>query len=118
MSEELIDFICREIDRLHISQRELSRRAGLSDMAVNYIVKNPTARPNVDTCVSLARALDVPERVLLELAGYTDIGRSMSLDKSVAAFAIYLHELPETVRQHCLDACWAITRIMAEALEE
>lgn len=87
-------------------------------MAVNYIIKNPDSQPDVKTCINLARALEIPEKIMLELAGYTEIASSTSLEKQVAAFAIYLNSLPERVRGYALDACWAIAKIIADAVEE
>jgi transcriptional regulator with XRE-family HTH domain len=118
MSKEFSEFIQKETERRNISQRELSKQANLSIKAVHYIINNPGSKPNVETCSKLARALDLPEALLLELAGYTNVANVISLEKQVTALAIYLNSLPERVRGYTLDACWAITRIMANALEE
>ena len=87
-------------------------------MTVNYIINNPDSQPDVETCSKLARALGLPEVLLLELAGYTNVADAISLEKQVAAFAIYLNSLPARVRGYAMDACWAIAKIMADALEE
>ena len=87
-------------------------------MTVNYIINNPDSQPDVETCSKLARVLNLPEALLLELAGYTNVTNAISLDKQVTAFAIYLNSLPERVQGYALDACWAIAKIMADALEE
>ena len=118
MSKEFSEFIQKEIERRNISQRELSKQADLSFKAVHYIINNPSSQPKVETCSKLARALDLPEALLLELAGYTNVADAISLEKQVAAFAVYLNSLPERVRGYALDACWAITKIMADALKE
>ena len=118
MSKEFSEFIQREIERRNISQRELSKQAGLSIKAVYYIINNPGSKPNVETCSKLARSLDLPEALLLELAGYTNVANITSLEKRVTALAVYLNNLPKRMRGYALDACWAITRIMADALEE
>ena len=87
-------------------------------MTVNSIIVNPDSQPDVKTCINLARALEIPEKIMLELAGYTEVASSTPLEKQVAAFAIYLNSLPKRVRGYALDACWAITKIISDALKE
>lgn len=118
MSNELSDFIRREIQRLGISERELSRRANLSVMTVNYVVKNPESRPNYETCVALAKVLEVPETVILQMAGYRKIDSTADLSTEVFALACYLDNLPAKAREYALQGCWGTARLVAQITED
>jgi transcriptional regulator with XRE-family HTH domain len=112
MSKELSEFLRREIKARGLSERALSRAAGLNDTSVHYILNNPTSKPTVETCVGLAEALDLPQPVLLRLAGYEGVGTSGALETEVEALALYLNQLPGLIRAHALEACWAVVRLI------
>jgi hypothetical protein len=95
-----------------MSERELSRQAGLSDMAVNYIVSHPDSQPKMETCIRLAEALEIPAIIILELAGYGRIDLPENMDPEVSAFASYVTNLSQEVRAHILDVCWAIVDLV------
>lgn len=118
MSKALSDFLSHEIEKVGISERELSRRAGLSVMAVNRIIRNPESTPTADTCIKLAQALNAPVTLLLQLAGYGDIDLSGEINPEIAAFATYLNHLSPKTYMLALEACWSVTRILAQAIEE
>lgn len=74
-----------------ISQREASRRAGLSDSAVSEYLSG-RRRPLPDACRKLARAFGVAEDVVLALAGH----RTPPNDAH-AEFFLLLREQPSEV---------------------
>ncbi|MBN2003267.1 MAG: helix-turn-helix transcriptional regulator [Anaerolineae bacterium] len=117
MSKALSDFLSTEIKTVDISERELSRRAGLSVMAVNRIIRNPESTPTADTCIRLAHALNFPVALLLQLAGYGDINLSGEISPEIAAFATYLNSLPPKTYTLALEVCWSATRILAQAMD-
>jgi len=118
MTKALSDYLSQEIAKIAISERELSRRAGLSVMAVNRIIRNPESTPTADTCIKLAHALNVPITLLLQLAGYGEIDLSEQVAPEIAAFAAYLNHLSPKTYTLALEACWSVTRILAQAIEE
>ena len=117
MSKELSEFIHKELERRGLSARELSRLAGLSTTTVHYIINNPGSQPTTETCISLAKVLELPENTLLGLAGYGQIDFSDNLNAEVFALATYLDNLPSKTREYALEGCWAIARLVAEAVE-
>ncbi len=118
MSKALSDFLSKEVKARGISERELSRRAGLSVMAVNRIIRNPESTPVVETCIGLAQALDLPASLLLQLAGYSSTDLSEETHPDVAAFAAYLNQLPAKARELTLEICWSVSRIVVHTLDE
>jgi len=117
MTKELSIFIQQEIERLGISERELSRRAGLSTTAVHHIVNRPDSRPTFETCIALAKAINVSNKVLLQMAGYGDIVLSGEVDAAITALTIYLNGLPPKIREYALEGCWSVVRLVAEVAE-
>ena len=57
MSKALSEFLSKEIEKRGLSEREVSRQAGLSLMAVNRIIRNPESNPTLETGVGLADSL-------------------------------------------------------------
>lgn len=117
MSKELSEFLRTEIEKHGFSERELSRRAGLSIMAVNHIINNPDSNPKIETCIRLADALRLPSMSILHLAGYGEVTLSEEICAEITAFAIYLNNLPQKARTYALEACWSVTRIV-QAMDE
>jgi hypothetical protein len=69
----------------------------------------------METCIGLARALDVPEMTILSLAGYGEVDLSAEIDAETKAFAVYLASLPPDLRAYALETCWAVTEILVRA---
>lgn len=65
---DLADWVITQIEQRGWSQRELSRRAGLSQAHISNVL-NRVAAPGADFCVAIARALDVQPEYTLRLAG-------------------------------------------------
>ena len=65
---ELSVWIVTEIEKRGWSQRELARRAGVSQAQVNNVI-NEAANAGADFCVSVARALDHSPEEIMRLAG-------------------------------------------------
>ena len=117
MPQQLSEFLRAQVEQRGISERELSRRAGLGTTTIHFIINRPKSTPTYDTCVRLATALELPPEILLQLAGYEKITLDAELDKSVLTLAIYLDGLSPELRSYALEACWAITRILVRASE-
>lgn len=118
MSKELSEFLRQELAKRELSEREASRKAGLSSKAINYIVNNPTSSPTVETCVGIARALDLPSELIFQLAGYSIVGLADEIDPEVKALAIYLNGLPSEIRSYALKGAWATAQLVTQAIEE
>ena len=118
MSKELSEFLRQELIKRGISEREASRRAGLSPVAINYIINNPTSNPTVETCVGIAKALEVPAQLIFQLAGYSIVGLADEMDAEVKALAIYLNDLPPEIRSYALKGAWATAQLVAQAITE
>ncbi len=118
MSKELSEFLRQELLQRGISEREVSRRAGLSPVAINYIINNPTSNPTVETCAGIARALDLPSELIFQLAGYSIVGLADEIDPEVKALAIYLNGLPPEIRVYALKGAWATAQVVTQAIEE
>ena len=118
MSKELSEFLRQELLNRGISEREVSRRAGLSPVAINYIINNPTSNPTVETCAGIARALDLPSELIFQLAGYSIVGLADEIDPEVKALAIYLNGLPPEIRAYALKGAWATAQLVTQAIEE
>ena len=52
------------------SQRELARRIGLSNKAINDLERGKIQKPSVDILINISEKLDIPISKLLEAAGY------------------------------------------------
>ena len=52
------------------SQAEFARHAKVSRATVNKVIKQTVGRPSMDTCKGFARALGLPESVVLRRAGW------------------------------------------------
>ena len=52
------------------TQAELSRRSGISRGTINKIIEREVKRPFLSTCKKIARALGLPEAVVLKRAGW------------------------------------------------
>lgn len=118
MSKELSEFLRQELAKRELSEREASRKAGLSSKAINYIVNNPTSNPTVETCAGIARALDLPSELIFQLAGYSIVGLAEEIDPEVKALAIYLNGLPPEIRAYALKGAWATAQLVTQAIEE
>lgn len=66
---ELGDLIKEVREDRKLSQRELSRRAGVASSTISFIERGLTERPDPDTLSSIANALGLDTRLLLEKAG-------------------------------------------------
>ena len=69
---ELGDWIRRERQRQHFSQRELATRAGMSRSYLCDIERGRGASPSVSTLDRIATALSVARTDLLQIAGIVD----------------------------------------------
>jgi len=118
MSKELSEYLRQELVQRNVSEREISRRAGLSPMALNYIITNPTSNPTVETCVGIAKALEVAPELIFQLAGYNFVGLAEEIDPEVKALAIYLNGLPPEIRVYALKGAWATAQVVTQAIEE
>lgn len=118
MSKELSEFIRKELERRGIAARDLSKRAGLSSTTVHYILHNPDSQPAIETCTSLAKVLELPEKLLLQLAGYGEIDFASNLSADVFALASYLDSLPAKAREYALQGCWGTARLVAKFAED
>jgi len=118
MSKELSEFLRQELIKRGVSEREASRRAGLSPVAINYIINNPASNPTVETCVGIANALEVPSELIFQLAGYSIVGLADEIDPEVKALAIYLNGLPPEIRVYALKGAWATAQVVTQAIEE
>jgi transcriptional regulator with XRE-family HTH domain len=68
METELTPWLIRELDTRGWSQRELGRRAGISQTTVSQVLSYQR-QPTWDFCASIARAFRVPEDEVFRLAG-------------------------------------------------
>ncbi|OQA17475.1 MAG: helix-turn-helix protein [Chloroflexi bacterium ADurb.Bin360] len=118
MSIELSEYLRQELLKRNLSRRELSRRADLSTMAVNHIINNPASNPTVETCVGIAKALEVSPELIFQLAGYSIVGLADEIDPEVKALAIYLNGLPPEIRVYALKGAWATAQVVTQAIEE
>jgi transcriptional regulator with XRE-family HTH domain len=118
MSKELSKYLRQELGKRNLSERELSRLAGLSTMTINFIIRNPTSNPTVETCVAIADALEVSSELIFQLAGYSIVGLADEIDPEVKALAIYLNGLPPEIRAYALKGAWAIAQLVTQAIEE
>lgn len=118
MSKELSEFIRKELERRGMAARELSKRAELSTTTVHYILHNPDSQPAVETCISLAKVLELPEKLLLQLAGYGAIDFASDLSADVFALASYLDNLPIKTREYALQGCWGVARLVTQVAED
>lgn len=118
MSKELSEFLRQELEKRDLSEREVSRRAGLSSRSLNHIINNPASNPTVETCVGIARALDLPSELIFQLAGYSIVGLAEEIDPEVKALAIYLNGLPPEIRAYALKGAWATAQLVTQAIEE
>jgi len=118
MSIELSEYLRQELGKRNLSARELSRQAGLSTMTINYIINNPVSNPTVETCVGIAKALEVPPELIFQLAGYNLVGLAEEIDPEVKALAIYLNGLPSEIRAYALKGAWATAQLVTQAIEE
>ncbi len=118
MSKELSEFLSQKLANREMSEREISRRAGLSPRSLNYIINNPASNPTVETCVGIAKALEVPPELIFQLAGYSIVGLADEIDPEVKALAIYLNGLPSEIRSYALKGAWATAQLVTQAIEE
>jgi transcriptional regulator with XRE-family HTH domain len=118
MSKELSEFLSQKLANREMSEREISRRAGLSPRSLNYIINNPASNPTVETCVGIAKALEVPPELIFQLAGYSTVGLADEIDPEVKALAIYLNGLPSEIRAYALKGAWATAQLVTQAIEE
>ncbi|RMD60931.1 XRE family transcriptional regulator [Candidatus Parcubacteria bacterium] len=56
-------------EEMGISLTALARRAGLSDGALRYLVKDPSRVPTIETCLRLAAVTPLNANEILEMAG-------------------------------------------------
>jgi transcriptional regulator with XRE-family HTH domain len=115
MPQQLSEFLRAQIEHRGISERELSRRAGLGTTTIHFIINRPESTPTYDTCVRLAAALELSPKTLLQLAGYEKAAIDEQLDETVLTLAVFLNGLPPELRGYALEACWAIARILIRA---
>ncbi len=85
---------------------------------MHHIINRPDSKPAFETCIALAKALEIPEAVILSLAGYSEINLSEEIDTEITAFAVYLNNLPQSTRAYTLDACWSVARIIAQVASD
>lgn len=64
----ILKHLCEEWERQALSHSEMSRRSGIPDSTLRRLRRNPEAGANIETIISLARALNVS---IDELAGLT-----------------------------------------------
>ena len=85
---ELGDWIRRERQRLHYSQRELASRAGLSRSYLCDIERGRGASPSITTLDRLSTALGVSRTDVLQVAGIVDppAGQSTGERRMMALF--------------------------------
>lgn len=112
MENEFVSWLNRELQGRDWSQRELARRAGLSQTTVSQVLsyqRNPTP----EFCIDVARGLRVPADHVLRRAGHlpprpstpiSDVPRLQHLAERVAA-------LPEERQRVVIDAFLALLEI-------
>lgn len=61
-------WLLNQVDQNHTTLTELGERAGLSRGTLRGIVFTPERQPTLDTCLRLANLLQVPSRVVLDVA--------------------------------------------------
>ena len=61
--------------------------------------------------------LELPESLLLQLAGYGTVTLTAEVDAAVTALAIYLNNLSPETRPYALEGCWSVARLVTEVAE-
>lgn len=80
----ILKHLCEEWEKQGISPSDMSRRSGIPDSTLRRLRKNPEAGANIETIISLAKALGVS---LDELAGLTQVPAEQSVETAVKAAA-------------------------------
>lgn len=66
----------------NISQRELSRKIGISHVSVNDLEKGKIQKPSIDILINISEELDISINELLKVAGYEKLLFLLNSDKS------------------------------------
>ncbi|GIW08778.1 MAG: hypothetical protein KatS3mg060_3583 [Dehalococcoidia bacterium] len=93
-AEPFARWLREQIAAAGISQREASRRAGLSDSAVSEYLSG-RRRPLPEACRKLARAFGVSEDAVLTIAGH----RSLPVDTNTEFFQLLRQQPPELISE-------------------
>ncbi len=65
-----------------ISQRELSRKIGISHVSVNDLEKGRIQKPSIEILINISEELDISINELLKAAGYEKLLFLLNNDKS------------------------------------
>lgn len=71
MASGIGNWLRAQIDALHISDREFSRRSGIKPSALSYILTQPGVIPTLPTLERIARTLGVDLDVVITISGFT-----------------------------------------------
>ncbi len=108
------NWLIEQIESRHTTMSGLGRQAGLSIGTLRSIIATPDRQPTVDTCLRLARALDVPYEEVLKVAGLSPSLPSdpAVLDPDRSELLRLYDKLPAPARRTLLDT----TRVISHYL--
>lgn len=98
-------WLVEQADKHDITLTELCRRAGLSSGTLRGIIATPNRQPTVDTCLRLARALDLSYEQVFEVAGFSPSlpDNPNLVDPDRIEFVQLYDQLPAPARRTLLD---------------
>lgn len=95
----ILKHLCEEWERQALSHSEMSRRSGIPDSTLRRLRRNPEAGANIETIISLARALNVS---IDELAGLTQAPAGQPVAAALQAAA---EPEPAAVKPEVMAPC-------------
>jgi transcriptional regulator with XRE-family HTH domain len=101
-SEELREWLSKQMEERGWSMRETSLRSGLSANRINQIMAGDL--PGIDACIALAELFDVQLEYVMFLAGYPVKDPRQTFDAEVSAFAEFLQKKPLQQRKMIMRA--------------
>jgi transcriptional regulator with XRE-family HTH domain len=107
--DRFMSFLAGQLAERGWSQRELARRAGLSQAAVSRVIAGDN-RPGLVLCEGIAKALDLPLETVLIEAGI--IQGSAEIPPEVREWAGRLLALPKGQRQRVTLAMENVLRLV------
>ncbi|MBN1888075.1 MAG: hypothetical protein JW850_08800 [Thermoflexales bacterium] len=113
-SSPFANWLIEQIESRQTTMAGLGRQAGLSTGTLRCIITTPGRQPTVDTCLRLARALNVSYEEVLKVAGLSPSLPSdlAVLDPDRVEFLRLYDTLPSPARRTLLDTTRTISHYL------
>lgn len=104
------EWLQEELDRRGWRQVDLARRSGLPRQTINTLLRG-RSEPRAETCLALARGLDLPAETVLMAADLLPEGQVPDRDPSLQELMNLMKRMSEDERREILDyAMWRFRR--------